>query len=393
VEGEQAPQPAGRTPKSLIPSMPTRSTEEPSTQWFPLCAVPTPLLYLSRSDFGLAPPNSLDRAALAPSGLVETTVPSPGVPGPTKGAELPSDPARPPVADPTVVPPGEGPLQPETPAKPVILEGWMRDCPIQPDCPPPDATDAGSHPIVELKIEDRPANRVLCGLASTDRPKAQESAESAAEPSGQQVPDSDRRQKPDQARRQEPATSPTADSLWTAPHPAPFAARPGGLGQSGALTPTLDRPAAAHPATEPASEVASHQPQSITIRLQAPAGHPVDLRFIETRGDVKVTIRTEDPRLASAVASDLPALERGLESRGWSSEFRVPSRSSESRPIEEIRFLNHELAQPTVRSVGPGLDTSGQGPDPERRTDWAEEIEDRNVAAALRRLSILGGQL
>lgn len=396
VEAEQTPQPSGRSSRSLIPSTPNRRAEDLSSQWFPLCPLPTPLICLSRPALGRDTPPSPVGAALGSTGLVETSSPSPGIPRPTTGAELPSKPAQPRVADARTVPPGQSPLTPEMSARPVVLEGWMRDRAIQTECPIREAPGVASHPIVDLDTAVRAAHRVPGEPAPITRPHAQQSAEGAAAPSGQpegqQEPDSPRRERPDQVRRQEPATPSAADSPWAAPPPAPPAARPGGPGQSAAPAARLDQPAAARPAREPDSEATPHQPQAITIRLQATAGRPVDLRFTETRGDVKVTIRTEDTRLASAVANDLPALERGLESHGWSAEFRTPSRSFESRPSEEIRLSNHESAQSSVRSVGPELDTSGQGSEPERRTNWAEEIEDRNVAAALRRLSIQGGQ-
>jgi len=396
-EGEQTTQPAGRTPRSLSPSTPTRKTEELSSQWFPLCPLPTPRICLSHPALGRDTLPSPVSAALGTTGLVEATSPSPGVPRPTNGVELLTKPTEPRVVDERIVPPSGSRLTPEMSARPVILEGWMRDRPFQTESPILEAPEVASHPIADLDIKDRSAYRVLGEPAPTPRPQAQQSAESAAppsgQPSGQQEPDSDRRQKPDLVRRQEPATSSASDSPWTSPPPVPPAARPGGPGQTAAPATRLDQPAAAHPAEQPDSEAAPHQPHAITIRLQATAGRPVDLRFTETRGDVKVTIRTEDTRLASAVANDLPALERGLESRGWSAEFRVPNRSLESRPSEEIRLSNHEPAQSSVRSVGPELDTSGQGSEPEHRTNWVEEIEDRNVAAALRRLSIQGGQL
>lgn len=269
----------------------------------------------------------------------------------------------------------------------------MRDRPIQTESPAGEAQNILRRPIVELKAEVRSVDRVSGEAGPADRPEARHPAEGAPVPSGQPEPDSERRQRSDQPRRLEPTAPSSPDSAWTVTHPAPLAPRPGALATNATPAASLDQPASAQPANELDSQTTPHQTQAITIRLQATAGRPVDLRFVDTGGDVKVTVRTEDARLASAVADDLPALERGLRSRGWSSEFRIPNRSSEARPLEEIRISNHESAETSVRSVGPGLETFGQGHESERRTNWAEELEDRNVAAALRRLANQGGQL
>lgn len=114
------------------------------------------------------------------------------------------------------------------------------------------------------------------------------------------------------------------------------------------------------------------------------------MRFVESKGAVKVTVRTGDNQLAQAIASELPKFERGLESRGWSSEFQTPNHTRDVKPLEDITMANRERVQTEVQLSAIDLAQSEQDPTRRHKTDWEDEFEDRTTAAALRRLSISG---
>lgn len=147
-----------------------------------------------------------------------------------------------------------------------------------------------------------------------------------------------------------------------------------------------------NPQNDPGAEVPSNAPRTLTVRIQDTPGSPVDLRFVESKGAVKVTVRAEDNQLARAIASELPGFERGLESRGWSSELHAPNQFREAKHLEETPMATRQRAETEVPLPGADSAQNPQDSDRRHRARWDEEIEDRTVSAALRRLSILKEQ-
>lgn len=88
------------------------------------------------------------------------------------------------------------------------------------------------------------------------------------------------------------------------------------------------------PPAEPQPAQAS-APAGIKIALNN-NGQRVELRVAERAGDIHVTVRTPNDRLASALREDLPSLSAKLERSGFQSEIWRPSApaSGESKTIE-----------------------------------------------------------
>ena len=69
----------------------------------------------------------------------------------------------------------------------------------------------------------------------------------------------------------------------------------------------------------------------------------------------------------------------------------MPNQLREARPVEGIPVSNRERIHLDVPLSGMDLAHNEQDPARQHRTNWEEEIEDRTIAAALRRLSISKG--
>lgn len=160
-------------------------------------------------------------------------------------------------------------------------------------------------------------------------------------------------------------------------------------------------PAAAEAATRsPTAETdAPASPlRTVQVQLGDAPGEGVNVRFVESGGVVKVTVRTQDESLAHALNAEAPALESRLQSQGWSGEFHsVEAVAAELRTPDGPSVSGTAPARqqeaagaPVVRQAqaGPG---AGSG-DANRRpsASWAEQNEELLNTAALRRLAQKG---
>ncbi|MBN9661694.1 MAG: hypothetical protein J0H49_26090 [Acidobacteria bacterium] len=137
---------------------------------------------------------------------------------------------------------------------------------------------------------------------------------------------------------------------------------------------------------------------SVQIHLEDESGAGVNLRFVESGGGVRVSVRTQDTALANALNANSQALEGRLQAAGWSSEFRpatesVPALTEHPAPDVGPNQQNGVRSEPVTAvargaqmefSAGAG-DSSG-----ERRSTWADRNEDLLNAIALRRLANKG---
>lgn len=270
---------------------------------------------------------------------------------------------------------------------PVVIEGWLRDRKALPEEPALERP-AGLRPVgarlaaanggvADLQVESpldvlEPALPGDRGDARSQEQGADERRESDHQPPS-------RSGHPSQASSGAMGTN--AHSNFTPPGSEGRANRspqPAGLPGDGLLAGV----------GEPGEGTSSTKGRALTVRLQEILGRPVSLHFAEANGEVRVTVRTGDDRLATALARELPGFEFGLESRGWSASLRSPHRSSEPRsPLEysgPAREVHHADAWTPAMDQPRHEHDPADGPG----TNWEEEAEDRSTAAALRRLAI-----
>lgn len=160
----------------------------------------------------------------------------------------------------------------------------------------------------------------------------------------------------------------------------------------------MSRPATLAPAP---SHNAEHRPplRAVQVQVGEVEGRSVQLRFVESAGTVRVSVRTEDQGLAAALTMGSEGLQARLQSQGWRSEFHpVVSTSADLR--EGAGLSSSEPGQTLVRETtggtplvrGPQTGMGAGADDPNRRqnTTWAEQNEELMNTAALRRLSQRG---
>lgn len=156
--------------------------------------------------------------------------------------------------------------------------------------------------------------------------------------------------------------------------------------------------ASAGAAAAPSVDVKAPALQSVQIQLENESGSGVNLRFVESGGGVRISVRTEDSSLADALNANSQVLENRLQAAGWSSEFRPVAETSprwteHSAPDVQPRQEGGIRGTPATAVVrgaqmefGAGAgDSSG-----ERPSTWADRNEDLLNAIALRRLANKG---
>ncbi len=127
----------------------------------------------------------------------------------------------------------------------------------------------------------------------------------------------------------------------------------------------LDTPATEPPAAPPTS---SHD---IRVRVPNDNGGSTQLRFVESGGEVRVSVRTADEGLAQNLRSHLNDLSQRLGDAGLPAEMWKPGAAQASS--------HHNQHQPDREGRGSGgQDSGGQGSQQERqqkRPAWLEEME------------------
>ena len=386
--------PSKNAPSTTLPS---RNAEEQAPFWLALCPIPTILTSQPKLEFGLAVRAGSDGIGLelaSPAGDHVLTAPNLKI-----------------VADEEVAPGlwGKGPVHNSgaalnVPRPSVALDGWMRDLLPQSVVAPLDASDKPKPVGVPVQIEVRSTlettARVTIDELNVAPPSGDgENADSdkvvnvGPPHSDEQSADGDRKRESEPAPRLGRPTPPAADSVGTNTLSVFVAPRSSSSSPASPGTTEPAQSATTSPANEPGSEAPIRSPRSLTVRIQESLGRPVDVRFVESKGSVRVTVRTEDNQLAKAIATELPKFERGLESRGWSSELHAPNQLRDSKPQAEPLVSARERVQPDIQLARAELTQHEQDPARQHRTNWDEEIEDRITAAALRRLSIAGGEM
>lgn len=161
---------------------------------------------------------------------------------------------------------------------------------------------------------------------------------------------------------------------------------------------TNNASASAGAATAPPVDAEAPVLQSVQIQLEDESGSGVNLRFVESGGGVRISVRTQDSSLADALNANSQALEGRLQAAGWNSEFRPVAEASSgwtehSAPDVRPRQEGGAQGEPATAAVrgtqmefGAGTgDSSG-----ERPSTWADRNEDLLNAIALRRLANKG---
>ncbi len=144
------------------------------------------------------------------------------------------------------------------------------------------------------------------------------------------------------------------------------------------------------------TEVQPSPLRAVQIQIDEAQGQSVNLRFVESGGEVRVSVRTQDTVLAAALNAGSPALENNLHAQGWSGGFHAGSESQESRGsgVQQLRTsgTSDTAAAPAVRGSQMGMGTGNGSGDTGRQhaASWAEQNEELMNTAALRRLSQRG---
>ena len=149
------------------------------------------------------------------------------------------------------------------------------------------------------------------GFASGELQAAQAPDNSGNTHSGKQGADGDRKQESVPAQRLDRSAGTTEGLTWSNSQSLSMASHSNGVERHSAASSDQPRSIVLNAANDLGSEGPLNPPRSLTVRIQGAPGRPVDVRFVESRGTVKVTVRTEDNQLASAIATGLPGFERG----------------------------------------------------------------------------------
>lgn len=379
--------PAAEPGRSERRAPPTQKPEEDNTEagvlWLPLFQMPATLAPYSRLKFG--PDVEAPAATEVPTAALRTLTSlqsGPGHSGPV-GVEAGSGP------DASTVEPHPFASVHGVPVPRVVLEGSMRDHPFDRDGAATGKPQSATAQALQSLPEGAFATKCEAQSHSGESPVSLVPLDPEDRDSGPNGLDASRKQLSVRAQGVDRSGSLAAVSPSTASQSSLVASRPNdGEWPTKESAPPVRTPPLDHVGDNDSAGPISPT-RSLIVRLQESLGRPVDVRFVESRGTVKVTVLTEDTKLARAIASDLPNLERGLESKGWSSELRVPPQGREGHLAEPLCAQEPDRLESDVQLPGAHFGHSEQ--DTARRqfrTNWAEEIEDRRTAAALRRLSI-----
>jgi len=147
-------------------------------------------------------------------------------------------------------------------------------------------------------------------------------------------------------------SEPAPSSASAAPQPAVPTARPESI-----IEPPASPPASSH-----------------DIRVQVPdnKGGSTQVRFVESGGEVRVSVRTADEGLAQNLRTHLNDLTQKLSDGGTPAEIWKPASSAASAQNDQ-----QQQGQPDGRGSG-GQGSGGQGGQQDRqqkRPAWLEEME------------------
>jgi hypothetical protein len=374
--------------KRILPAQrPQRDNSETGTLSTSLCQMPATLPLHSILKFG--PDLVAPAATTAPTARLRTLTPlhsCPDAPG-FSSVEPSSGP------DATTLYPNAGGSTRPAMAPPVVLEGSMCDNLLK--CA--DSATVSPVPDASPAIHSQPKDP-LAAKSEVHIPSGKPPAFPLPSDREERTPDQDELET-SRKPLSSPSTgvdrpgSPAVTSPSTTSQSSPVQLRPHNAVWPASGSPSPGRAAPVDPIGDLESARPTAQTRSLTVRLQQSPGRPVDMRFVESRGTVTVTVRSNDTQLARAIASDLPTLERGLESKGWSSELRVPQQLHEGSLSEQVSAHEPERLDRDVPLASGQFEHSGQdSARRQSRTNWADEIEDRATADALRRLSFQGEQ-
>jgi hypothetical protein len=174
------------------------------------------------------------------------------------------------------------------------------------------------------------------------------------------------------------ADLPLDDQPKTNPMVSTAPAQPASPGRQVDPAPSKTTPAPAQAAPEP--DQAPHPPSApsdIKIAVND-GGQRVELRVVERAGDIHVTVRTPDDRLATTLREDLPSLSAKLERSGFQSEMWRPSASASGEPktIEtssgNAAHDSHEQAGGRQQQDNPQQNPRNPQQAPNRKSDRKE---------------------
>jgi hypothetical protein len=210
------------------------------------------------------------------------------------------------------------------------------------------------------------------------------------------------------ARQPEKKTSATAQTVTrparteaAAAGAAATVAADGTVPSSSLASARVTQPAEVSKVAEVQEPAATTGPvKDLSVSVASPDGGEVNLRFVATRGDVNLTVRTADDNLAGALRSELPRLENQLETGGWRSDLqattssaaREVTRSQETTISTERNSVTRAQVESTLRTNEAGMQFGAGGQGGHGNREAAEQEEDFLAMTALRRLSNLGAR-
>ena len=144
---------------------------------------------------------------------------------------------------------------------------------------------------------------------------------------------------------------------------------------------------------EPAAAAPKAPLQDLTISLNNTPGKRVDLVFAQSGDDVKVTVRAQDPGVASALNAELPRLEQSLQSKGYVAEMwsgttthstanSAGSDAGSSGDPAQPGFAESLSFQPSRQLVGQRGQPSRPGPAPGHALVRRSGRPDERIGAA-----------
>jgi hypothetical protein len=274
---------------------------------------------------------------------------------------------------------------------------------------------SSSSPLSERQIRDGSASReetntaghqpaVLDGPAESPDQAGTDCNRNLDRPEEERPAQADPRKK--LAETAEPAPSSELSHSHSSSHHTTSGGLPGGMPavQRPSVEPepcvpeTKNTGASAGAAAAPPVDADAPVLQSVQIQLEDESGSGVNLRFVESGGGVRVSVRTQDSSLADALTANSQALEGRLQAAGWNSEFRPVAEASSGwtdhsspdvRPRQE-GVVRGEAATAVVRGTQMEFGAGSGDSSGERPSTWADRNEDLLNAIALRRLANKG---
>lgn len=245
----------------------------------------------------------------------------------------------------------------DAPAKPGSQPGEVafaaRLTPSQPDANSPAAPAAALRPAVGPAATSHASSQAsvpqkyLPGGSVTEDPGQQDGKEVQVAPA-------------EQAFKVNPAILPVGPAIDSAPPSKTSAPEPPPQAAAEAL-----QDVAPEPARSPATS--SHDFQ---VRIPDNQGGAMNVRFVESGGDVRVTVKTPDATLAQTLRSQLNQLTQQLSTGGIQTELWQPG--SDSRFSQG----SHQESQNFGQGSGSGRKEQGQQQESnQNRPRWLEEME------------------